>query len=279
MTWKTVLSVTIDSPADTASLAAAQAVAGANDAHLDVLAMGVDRTQTGFHYTEMSAALLQTGLKEAQDAANALAEKTEAELKGAALRYAVSPLVAPVGGIGREVARHARFADVVVQALPYGEDAVFEEAPIVEAALFEARVPVLMVPRKADGFTAPRRVLLAWNESPEALAAAKAALPLLRETDVTYITVIDPPQHGPERSDPGGLLSQFLARHGVRCEVNVQAKSLPRIGDTLLRCAADRDADMIVMGGYGRARWSEAMFGGATRQMLEDATVPILLAH
>jgi hypothetical protein len=47
------------------------------------------------------------------------------------------------------------------------------------------------------------------------------------------ITVVDPPPHGPERSDPGGMLCQMLVRHGVKAEVAVLARTLPRISDVL----------------------------------------------
>ena len=91
--------------------------------------------------------------------------------------------------------------------------------------------------------------------------------------------VIDPPAHGPERSDPGGLLCQLLVRHGVKAEVSVLARALPRVSDVLARQARDVDADMIVMGAYGHSRFREAILGGATRDMLEKSEVPVFLAH
>ena len=93
------------------------------------------------------------------------------------------------------------------------------------------------------------------------------------------IAVIDPPQHGPERSDPGGMLCQMLVRHGVRAEVSVLAKTLPRISDVLARHVRDQNADLLVMGAYGHSRFREAILGGATRNMLEEAEVPVLMAH
>jgi len=74
-------------------------------------------------------------------------------------------------------------------------------------------------------------------------------------------------------------LAQYISRHGARCEIDVLARSLPRISDVLVRSITDRDIDMMVMGAYGRARWSEAMFGGATRDMLESCPVPLFLAR
>ena len=42
---------------------------------------------------------------------------------------------------------------------------------MVEAALFEGRAPVLVVPQGSAPVTAPKTVLVAWNESIEAMAA------------------------------------------------------------------------------------------------------------
>ncbi len=36
---------------------------------------------------------------------------------------------------------------------------------------------------------------------------------------------------------------------------------------------------MIVMGAYGHSRFREAILGGATRNTLERATIPVFMAH
>jgi nucleotide-binding universal stress UspA family protein len=41
----------------------------------------------------------------------------------------------------------------------------------------------------------------------------------------------------------------------------------------------DTSAEMVVMGAYGHSRFREAILGGATRNMLEMAEVPVLMAH
>ena len=41
----------------------------------------------------------------------------------------------------------------------------------------------------------------------------------------------------------------------------------------------DVDADLLVMGGYGHARWREVVLGGATNSVLEGATRPVLFSH
>ncbi len=279
MTYKSILTVVSDGPNGTAVLEPALDLADRNSGHLEVMAIGLDRTQTGFNYAELSAVMLQSGQEEARRIARELAGKTLARLKNANAASNVSTAVAPAPDMGRLVARHARFSDLVVMPLPYGQGSDPDIAPLIEAALFDARAPVMLFGPAANAAPTPKRIVLGWNESSEALAATRAALPMLKAAENVHITVIDPPEHGPDRSDPGGLISQMLARHGVHCEVDVLSKSMPRVGDVLLRHASDKGADMIVMGAYGHSRFREAVFGGATRHLLEHATMPVFMAH
>jgi nucleotide-binding universal stress UspA family protein len=122
-------------------------------------------------------------------------------------------------------------------------------------------------------------VVLAWNQSAEAMGAIRAALPFLVDADACNIVIVDPPRHGADRSDPGGALSQMLARHGVKPEISVVAGTMPRTADVLLRHSGDWQADLLVMGAYGHSRFREAVLGGATRDMLEAATLPVLMNH
>ena len=145
--------------------------------------------------------------------------------------------------------------------------------------MFEGRTPVLIVPDEAEVARLPKSALLCWNESAESLTAIKASLPLLAEADAVHICVIDPPVHGPNRSDPGGMLAAWLARHDIRAEIDVVARTLPRISDVIRRQAEDIGAELIVMGAYGHSRFREAILGGATRNMLEDTNIPVFMAH
>ena len=51
------------------------------------------------------------------------------------------------------------------------------------------------------------------------------------------------------------------------------------IAELILAQAAEEDADLLVMGGYGHSRLREMMLGGVTRHMLERMSVPVLFAH
>jgi nucleotide-binding universal stress UspA family protein len=258
-------------------------IAQATDAHLDALALGVDRTQIGYSYVGTGGVFLQIAQDKAEADARAVEQAIKAALKkqGPTLRWASEAALTQLGALTELVSSRLRFADLVVLGLPYGPGRGAEEEAVLETALFDAKAPVLVLPDADNGrdVAHPKHVVLAWNQSQEALAAARAAMPLLQQAKMVSVTVIDPPTHGPERSDPGGLLCQMLVRHGVRAEVVVLAKSTPRVSDTLVRHVLDVDADLLVMGAYGHSRFREFLLGGATRDMLENATIPVLMAH
>jgi nucleotide-binding universal stress UspA family protein len=276
MSYKSILTV-VTSPAQAeAAISAAAQMALGFDAHLEVLALGVDQAQLGYSYIGSGAILTEFSLERAEAEARASAEAAQK----------VETVVAEMGSLTAVVGNAASFVDLVVQGRPYGGGQSYQAEAVIEAAMFEGRSPVLIVPEALLGKTnllaqmaKPKRVLLAWNQSTEALAAVRRALPLLKQAELVDVTVVDPPSRGPERSDPGGLLCQFLVRHGVKAQVSVLAKTMPKISDVLARHALEEGCDLMVMGAYGHSRLREAVLGGATRAVLENSAIPVLMAH
>ncbi len=279
MSFKTILAVITDQAQLTDTVTQAVAMASALDAHLDVLCIGVDRTQTGYYYAGMNAAVLQETLHHAHDDASELASAAKTKLENSGLRWGVTEAVCQLADVSRFVASHSRFADLAIVPRPYGDGRGIELEPVVEGALFEGQSPVIVLPDEGPELKLPGKIAIGWNESAEALRAVRSALPLLSTAQSAHIVVIDPPKHGPTRSDPGGQLSQYLARHGVKVEIDVLAKTMPRVSDVMRRHVTDINADMVVMGAYGHSRFREAILGGATRNMLETCEVPVFMAH
>ncbi|NEX46017.1 universal stress protein [Pseudotabrizicola algicola] len=281
MTYKSIFTAATQAAQVPLTVAAAAKLCAQNDAHLDVLALGVDRTQVGYSYIGSGAVLMQVAQDRAEEDARLLEKAVRAAVLAEApgLRVGIEAAVTQFGALTDLVAQRARFADLVVLPRPYGKEQGPEAEAVIEAALFEGCAPVLVLPESGLSSASPTRVVVAWNQSREAMAAVRAALPMLKQADQVTITVIDPPVHGPERSDPGGMLCQMLVRHGVRAEVTVLARTLPRVSDVLQRHLRDVSADLLVMGAYGHSRFREAILGGATRNMLEGADVPVLMAR
>ena len=283
MAYKTLTTiVTADAAKTRAAVEGAARMALALDAHLDVLALGVDPAQMGYSYIGGGGGvLMQVAMERAESDARAAEELVRGLLsqQPVNLRWSLESAVAQVGALAELVALRARFADLVVLPAPYGKGQGMEAEAVLEAALFEGQAPVLVLPESGAPATLPQRVVVGWNQSRDAMTAVRRALPLLKKAALVNIAVIDPPQHGPERSDPGGMLCQMLVRHGVKAEVSVLARSMPRIADVLNRHLRDMNADLLVMGAYGHSRFREAILGGATRNILEHSEMPVLMAH
>ncbi len=279
MSYKSIVTFLHDLPRDSGALATAAAVASAEGGHLSAVCIGIDPIQPGIYYAGANAIALQQSLEEAQAEADATADAARKFLSGQEAAWDATAIAVQSGTLGHLVASRAELADLVVLPKPYGDGRGQSDVAILEAALFGTRAPVLVIPPGSDPRLKADRIMIGWNQSPEALAAVRAAMPLLARAKSVDIAIIDPPPHGPERSDPGGLLAEMLARHGVRADISVLARTLPRVSDVMCRHCRDIDADLMVMGAYGHSRLREAILGGATRNMLEACERPVLMAH
>ncbi len=174
------------------------------------------------------------------------------------------------------LAEHGRAADLIVVGRQRNSGIL--NMDLMEAALMDTGRPVLIAPEsgtiKLDG-----TVAIAWKNTREAAGAVAAALPfigLAKRVIVFSVEESDTPDtvdHSPMRLvralrwHNANTGSQLL-RHETRAPVRV-----------LLEALAKEQCDLLVMGGYGHTRLREAVFGGFTRAVLEDAAIPVLMAH
>ena len=278
MAFKTIFTALSDFDRSSPALSMATALTDAQDGHLEVMCLGLDRIQTTFYEIGSNAMIMQAAIEEAHEKAHALSRKVSDYLQTQNIRWDVINGVGNVEGVAQTVAPRARFADLAVLDLPYGDECKAEDSLVLEAMLFSADCPTLVVP-KGDFAAAPKKVIVAWNESAEAMHAARLALPFLKAADEVHIAIIDPPQLGPDRSDPGGPLAVYLFRHGITCDIQVMTSGGKPVSDRLSQYVTEAGGDLLVMGGYGHSRFREAILGGATRDMLEHAKVPVFMAH
>jgi nucleotide-binding universal stress UspA family protein len=279
MAYKTITTIISDQKFDRTTLSAAIDIARQQDAHLDIMCLGIDRTQPGFYYSGSSPIATKINMEDADNDARLVEEFIIKQMQSSDIHWSTRTLAAQSTGLSQFLAHQIRFSDLIVLAKPYGEGRGYESEAIVESALFDADLPVWIIEDGTPKAHSMKRIVVAWNEGREALRAIRLALPFLIAADNVDIVIVDPPQHGPDRSDPGGALSQMLARHGAHAEVSVLAKTMPRVSDVLRRHMLDKGADVLVMGAYGHSRFRESILGGATRNMLQSAEFPVFLAH
>lgn len=173
----------------------------------------------------------------------------------------------------------SRWADFVVLERPQ----LTPDAPVgwgtVSRTVFGASAPVVVVPESARGESIGERIVIAWNQSRQAMLAIHGALPLLSRAST--VTVLE----GEPRENPFGLrylprldLRAWLARRGVQAEFRAFTPASNH-GAALLEAARGAQADLIVMGAWGHSRITELVLGGTTRHVFQASDLPLLVAH
>lgn len=147
---------------------------------------------------------------------------------------------------------------------------------LIEQLLIGCGRPMLVAPPRARR-SLTGTVLVCWKETSAAARALSTALPLLSKCKRVVIVGVEEAAEG----SLGGLreLARGLAWHGISAEVNWMVPEARTIAEQLESVAADCDADLLVMGGYGHGRVREMVFGGCTRRFLDHAERPVFMMH
>lgn len=205
--------------------------------------------------------------------------ETRSYLQHQGLTGEVATLCVEPAAIHDLVAVRAGFADlVVVQKSLRDTETGFDG--VMQGLLFEAATPVILNAEANKKALAPEKIMIAWDGGLPALRAVHAALPLLKKAKSVMITCFDP--HKTPNADgesPGADLAMWLSHHGCVVTVEEMTAGGQKISDAILSAAKDHLADLVVMGAYGRSRFSEMLFGGTTLRMLKQESLPVFITH
>ena len=279
MAYKSILAY-LPSAARSAGVCTCAAVlAKDHEAHLTALTVTPD-TGTLYAYAgEVATHLLDAqkeagrkGIAEIERTCSDIARQHCVELE---LRHVDSKrsLVADV------ILDHAITSDVVVMAQATGQErGAWSELP--DRVILHAGRPALIVPDDMTVERPPRKVLVAWTDSPQSARAVFDALPLLRNADEVEVVAIQiSTSDNIERSLAVDQIALALARHGVRVKASTEQREHISVGEAILDHAREMHADALVMGCYGHSRFHEALMGGVSRMILHEPTLPVLMSH
>lgn len=173
----------------------------------------------------------------------------------------------------------SRFHELVV--VEQTDDAAHEYGfDVAERCALESGCPTLVVPCRGQFPTVGRRILVAWNGSRGAALAVRGALPFIakaervdvllgtRKETFSYVT-----------GYPDLKIADYLRHQTSAVEDRHFDPADADAGAAILDEARTAGADLIVMGAYGRSKLSEWILGGATRYVLREMPIPVLMAH
>lgn len=171
---------------------------------------------------------------------------------------------------------HARSADLVVAAQRDPEKDI-ATSPDIDALLFDAGRPVLLVPHGGPIQTSFERVLIAWNGSREVSRATFDALPFIMEADETEVFVVDPSEG--DEAAPGSEVAAALSRHGGQVTVATEVSGGLSVETVIQNRVAATGADLLVLGAYSHSWLRELLFGGVTRSVMKHSQIATLISR
>lgn len=281
MSWKDILVIVSEAEADEPALALGEALANqCADCHLAAAFLTPLPDEPLAYEPTVVAGVWAELLGRARQEAEAERKKVEARLARSSKQVMLRNAEALSRDLGRVAAVHARYADVAVMTRPSDGPGAELREEIIEGVLFHSGRPALIAPPGWTGTGLGKRVVVAWDASREATRALSEADDILEFAEaVTVVTVDAKPKMFGHGDQPGANIAAHLSRRGLPAEVR-NVDSMGRSASlAILEEAQTLNADLVVMGGYAHSRLRELVFGGATRELLRAATVPLLMAH
>ena len=179
-----------------------------------------------------------------------------------------------LGAVLDAAASEARYYDLSV--IPWFDDTVLS-VDMAQSVVFGSGRPTLLTP-PSTRLTQLDHVAVAWDGSRVAARALWDALVLLPGNGrVTVMTVRDEkPLSG---TNLAALLATSLEKQGYNATSMDVMLGDRSIAAALQDTAIASGAQLLALGGFGHSRVRDFVLGGATKGVLKDLRLPVLLSH
>lgn len=183
---------------------------------------------------------------------------------------------ATIGDIPALIAEYGRLKDLII--LPAHIDDFVDQWD-TETVIFDSARPVLLISEgRASKDASLKSVGVAWDYSRPAARAIADAMPILERAETVHVVTVQNEKTF-DISRKTHEIGPYLARHGVNAELHEIDAAGQSIGQVLNEFSNSLRLDLLVMGAYGHSRFREFILGGATRSMITNPPIPVLLSH
>jgi nucleotide-binding universal stress UspA family protein len=283
MAYKSIVAIASGQDSDSQVFNAAARLASQFSAHARVVPAYSDPAADFIAYGAALEGVSAAILERVRESERAQQQKLENRLSEAAARAGVlfgsKADGASIGAAERAlmpsqaIAEASVLADLVLFA---GDVARGSLSGAFAETLLEARAPILIV--NDDQFSLGA-VAIAWDGSPQAGRAARAAMPLLAAADEVVLIQNVSDMNDRSRAGASDAFAAYLGRHGVS-RVRRLGVEGDNVAQSLLRGAHEAGCSTLVAGAYGRPRLYELALGGTTRALVHAKDrLHLFLAH
>lgn len=263
-----------------ASVADAVAIAAALDARLAAIACEIrvklPGTLLGSALIDLPAMAASEAKKSATNASQLLSTFEEEARKQGVASEVISEACFTME-IADLLVEYARMRDLTILPALSGDDLDQGHA---ESLIFESGRPVLVIPQDPKWRKAFRldTAVVAWDFSKPAARAVADAIALLQKAKNVYLVTVTNEKTIESRRSATEL-ARHLAHHGLKVTVDTVDAAGRSISEAIEASCASRSADLLVMGAFGHSRLRQFILGGATRNILSEPKLPVLMSH
>jgi nucleotide-binding universal stress UspA family protein len=289
MAIRTVLVPVDGSPESIETLDIALLVAIRFGAHIEAVHVVHSSLEAISHMSDRMPASLRATVsgqakKDAREHADAAKEKFQefCQSHGVALSSeprvdggASAEWIEEAGEVAEVLVRRGRLSDVIIVARPAQHKATLRRSPAgetLEAIMMGTGRPLLIIPPDCPK-TPAKHVVIGWNESQESARALSLAMPWLPQMDSVTLAV------SKKREARSRDVLDYLAWHGINAQVSLLDGKGKNIADSLLNVCKEASANILVIGGFSHSRARQLLFGGVTRHLLSESTIPTFMVH
>ena len=149
-----------------------------------------------------------------------------------------------------------------------------------EELVTRAGKPVIVVPKGLEVRPFKEEAVVSWDGSRSAARALSDAMQILEtKKRLDVVTVDADGETGTATMPPEIDIIAHLGRHGINAKAVRLSTTGKSVGQSVLDYCSETAPDMLVMGAFGRGKLGDMLFGGVTRYVLQNMTVPVLISH
>jgi nucleotide-binding universal stress UspA family protein len=243
--------------------------------YLDPTAETVERVRCAVHLAKAHGAVRLVGIDASTpEASSAVTQEVfEDATRGVELEALFIPAEKPGEG---DAFTHC--VDLIIGPAPSGRARELVRSGLLDRALLESGVPMLIMPPDWTEGTVGQDVVIAWNAGREALRAVHDAMPFLETA--RKVTVFCFSSRPSDLRASATMLVRHLEAHGVTAHISdwTNTGDLTAI-EALFADLDTQDADLIVAGAFGHSKLYEGLFGGVSLDLMRQQSLPVLMSH
>ncbi|RWN52166.1 universal stress protein [Mesorhizobium sp.] len=209
-----------------------------------------------------------------RDRGEAFLAKAVLEAKRAGVDSTTDAVASNAPLLNDTAAIQARYYDLVLCAWEANNPTSRTTA---QAIIFGSGRPTILLP-EVEPVTKLHSLAIAWDGSRVAArAVADAHQVLRRASKITVLTVTG--EKSLRETDAAQRLAQGLNLRGLSAEAMPFVSEDCPVEVSLQERAIEIGADLMIMGAFGHTRLRDFVLGGATKGILSDVRLPIMLSH